>query len=374
MRPEEEKDKAQWRKETFDQIKAELEANPVFQKMLERAYPNNRQSFVEEYAGRKVHWMEYAEHHRKWLEREDLQWVEKANDCLDQILQKKLFDAQCLWRAEQLEIKEVDVTMDFIYWQQNIRACPFIAPIEQADLDIYMQYLQSSNFEMELGFLQQWQDHEGITEAYRSDEGHVPEWYEFHNSRTGLGIYMTLPDIRREKEEFYLGLWRQKHKQDVAQRVEAEAKAKAENPDAPTPPDKLPMLNFHVDGWMKWFVETFEDKDTIAAFRSNAKSMRDSDEDEQLEDDLRLLARADRPVPMQGWFDWKEAVHRAADSYGRIRIMEAMPDAFEQYRLHIELGLGFEISTDRSFGWNDGYREAILIGRDLNGEPMDFNF
>ena len=100
----------------------------------------------------------------------------------------------------------------------------------------------------------------------------------------------------------------------------------------------------------------------------------DSDEDEQLEDDLRLLARADRLVPMQGWFDWKEAVHRAAGSYSRIRIMEAMPDAFEQYRLHIELDLGFELSTDRSFGWNDGYREAILIGRDLNGEPMDFNF
>jgi hypothetical protein len=51
-----------------------------------------------------------------------------------------------------------------------------------------------------------------------------------------------------------------------------------------------------------------------------------------------------------------------------------MPEAFEQYRLHIDLGLGFETNIDRTFGWNDGYRNAVLAGREMNGEPRDFNF
>jgi len=373
MTPEEEKERALRRKEMYDRYKAELEADPTLQKMLERTYPTSRQGFIEDYAGKKVNWVEYADNHRKWLEREDLQWVEKASACLDQILQKKLFDAQCLWRAEQLEIKEVDVTDDFRYWGANVRSCPFIDPINEADLDIYVQYLQSSNFEQGLGFMEDWQDHEEITAAYRSDgeERNVPEWYEFHNGRTGLGIYMTLPDIRLEKEEVYMDLWRKQHFQQAAQLKKELATAHAENPDAP---EHRPMLNHYKEGWMKWFVETFEDKDTIAAFQAYTKVVVDSSHDEELHDSLELLARADRLVPMQGWYDWKEAVHRTADSYGRTRILEALPEAYEQYRLHIDLGLGFEMEHDRSYGWNDGYRKAILDGRELNGEPRDFNF
>ena len=374
MKPDEEKEQALRRKQMFDQFKAELEANPVLQQMLERTYPDSRAGFIEDYAGKKVGWIEHAEYHRQWLESEDLQWVEKANDCLDQILQKKLFDAQCLWRAEQLEIKEVDVTNDFMYWQDNVRACPFIEPITEADLEMYLQYLQSSNFEQGLGFMADWQDHEEITEAYRSDDGNVPESYEFHNSRTGLGIYMTLPDIRLEKEEFYIDFWRQKHILPAAQLREEQAKARAQNPDATIAPAQLPWLNFYSDNWMKWFVETFEDKETIAAFKANVKMMDESTFDEYLHDHLEVLARADRLVPMQGWHDWKEAVHKAADSYSRIRIAEALPDAFEQYRMHIDLGLGFALNSDEPYDQEDGYRKMVLDGRELSGEPRDFNF
>jgi hypothetical protein len=370
MNPENQVEKALWRKQMFLKYKAELEANETLRQMLERTYPDSRQRFIEDFAQKKVDWEEYGDQHRTWLEREDLQWVERANACLDQILQKKLFDAQCLWRAEQLEIKEVDVTDDFCHWGRNIRACPFIEPITEADLDIYVQYLQSSNFEQDLGFLEDWQDHEDITAAYRSDgeDRNVPEWYEFHNGRTGLGIYMTLPDIRMEKEEVYMKLWRAQHFIEAA-KLKKEL-SKADNPIGPP----LPILNYYMDGWMKWFVESFEDKETIAAYHAHAHAMDNSWDDEQLHDSLELLARADRLVPIQGWYDWKEALHRAADSYSRARILEALPEAYEQYRLHIDLGLGFEMQHDRSYGWNDGYRNAILDGREMNGEPRDFNF
>jgi hypothetical protein len=376
MNPEEEKDKALWRKQTYEQFKAELEANPTLQALLERCYPNARKGFIEEYAHHKVNVVEYGEYHRQWLEREDLQWVNKANYCLDQILQKKLFDAQCLWRAEQMDIAEVDVTKDFLHWQNNVRACPFIDPIEQADVDLYMQYLESSNFQMELDLLEQWQDHDEIAKSFRDEPSFctMPQWYEFHNNLTGLGIYLSLPDIRKQKEEVYLDLWRSTLPQPVAPQKKTWGNVKAVNPGEAIPPDQLPYLNFSKDSWMKWFVETYEDQETQAAFRSNQKMRDDNSFDDEMHESLEILARADRKVPMQAWYDWKEAVYRSVDWYSRIRIAEAMPEAFEQYRLHIDLGLGFETNIDRTFGWNDGYRNAVLAGREMNGEPRDFNF
>jgi len=48
MKPNEEKEQALRRKQMFDQFKAELEANPVLQQMLERTYPDSRAGFIED--------------------------------------------------------------------------------------------------------------------------------------------------------------------------------------------------------------------------------------------------------------------------------------------------------------------------------------
>lgn len=369
---EEEKEKAQRRKQLFLQYRAELAANPVFQQLLERTYPTSREGFIEDYVRQKVMWLEMEEFHRTWTEKENLQWVELAAQAIDQILQKKLFDAQCLWRAEQLHLDAVDVTADFKYWEKNIRACPFLEPVEESEVDMYIQYLHSFNYEMELGFMEHWQDHENITDAYKGDDsgGNIPEWYDFHNGRTGLGIYMTLPDVRGEKEGFYMDIWRNVVVRKEQNRVKAEIQAQK---DAGTY-DERPRLAYYQRDWMKWFVETFEDSDTIEAYRRNQKVSDSFSNNEALENDLDMLGRADRKVPIEGWFDWREAVHKAADNYRKIRIEEALPVAFEQYRLAIDLGLGFAEDHDRKVGWNDGYRKAILDAREANGEPRDFDF
>jgi hypothetical protein len=378
MNPNDEKDKALHRKEMFLKYKEELEANTTLQQLLERSYPNNRSKFVEDFAREKVSWMEYGDFHKKWVERENLQWVEAAHECLDQILQKKLFDVQCLWRAEQWEHPAVQVSSDFTRWEFNIRNCPFIEPITENDIDIYLQYLQSNNFEREIGFMEGWQDYLGIVDTYKNEDANsnVPEWYDFHNGRTGLGIYMTLPDVRGQKEEFYLSLWREKfHKQRAENQRKATEAQQAGTPiKAQEGVDTRPHLSYHQDDWMNWFVTTFEDKETIAKYQSTVKRSEDSDYDEWLENDLATLLRADRPVPIDGWFDWKEAIHRCAARYSQIRIAEAMPEAFEQYRINVDLGLGFDVPNHGFSDIKNWYHNGVLDGREINGEPRDFNF
>src|ERR1041384_1540012 len=151
MNPEQEKEKAEWRKQKFLEFKEELLRNEKLKKFLANVYPTSRESFISDYAQQKVTWLEWGPNHLKWLERDDLQWVNDATSRLKEIQQKKLFDIQCQWRAEKIKIPGVRITCDFYYWEENIFNCPFISPVSSQDFDLYMQYLQSSNFEKEQG-------------------------------------------------------------------------------------------------------------------------------------------------------------------------------------------------------------------------------
>jgi len=209
MNPQEEKEKAVWRQEKLLEIKQELQKSEIIDKFMEKTYPNSKEAFIDEYASAKVTWLEWGAKQMEWNETEDLQWLEDARKRLKEIQQKKLFDVQCLWRAEKITIEQIKLTIDFVYWEDNILNCPFIDSVSENDLEMYISYLQTGNFEHEQWFFDRWQDYEKIKEAYNDEnsERNVPEWYEFHNSHTGLSAYMLLPDIRGDKEKFYRNLW-----------------------------------------------------------------------------------------------------------------------------------------------------------------------
>ena len=402
MTPEEEKNRAlKWQQQHL-QFKAELMTNEIMLRFLEDAYPNSREEFISDYAHKKVQWLEWGPNKAQWLEREDLSWVNDATARLKEIQQKKLFDMQCQWRAEKISIPGVEVSSDFDDWEDDIFNCPFLEPVTESEVELYAQYLQSENFEKYQGFLDRWQDYEAIKAAYNESEEasrNFPDWYDFHNSRTGLSVYLLLPDIRGKKEDFYLDLWRdhsrkryaiEMEKKQAIQHPPSEApQTPARTPEASTPStevpaetakapedpvEKRPRLDYHRNGWMTWFVNTFEDKDTQQNFIKYGGEKPFEDRDESLDDDLRLLSRADKPVPIDGWFDWREAIHKAASRYCREKIAEALPIAFEQYKMHIDTNITFERPDADRIGFRNWYRNAVLDGRELNGEPRDFDF
>lgn len=378
MNPKEEQKKALWRKEKHLEFKEELRKNEKFMKFLEKTYPFARERFLDEYAQNKVNCIEWGPSHKKWLEQDDLKWIDNATQRLGEILQKKLFDMQCLWRAEKIKIPEIKLTNDFVFWEDNIFNCHFIEPVTQSEVDMYIQYLQSSNFEHSQGFLSRWQDYRELKKAYNDSSQFrtFPDWYEFHNGRTGLSAYMLLPDIRGEKEEFYLDLWRNENRKK-AEEAGRKAEEEKNNPQPITSSladtDARPPLQYHKKGWMTWFINTFEDKETQDVYKRYGGERAFDDYDEFLENDLDTLAKAGKPVPVNAWFDWKEAIHRAADKYSREKIAEALPDAYEQYKLKVEMGIDVpeENPLAALFNW---YPAAILRGRELNGEPRNFNF
>jgi len=197
--------KIKWRKE--------INESSSIQAFFSGYHPSSVESFITSYLGIKYYAFKLEDYfNRKAEERRD-RWINKAHEHLEIILQKKLFDLQCLWRAEQITLEGVEISYDFEEWSENIINCPFLETLTKEDIELYQSYLYQNDdyfgFDKYVA-----QDYDQLKEEYTSSNDNqeciMPEWYEFHNSRTGNGSLLLLPDTRGEKEDFYMDLWRKK--------------------------------------------------------------------------------------------------------------------------------------------------------------------
>ncbi|MCX6351727.1 MAG: hypothetical protein NTX03_07685 [Bacteroidetes bacterium] len=362
MYPQEDRDKALWRLEKFLEIREQLKQNPTFQSILERTYPDSRDGFTDEYAREKVSWLEYGPNNKEWVEREEMRWLDDATRCLGEIQQKKLFDAQCLWRAGQLEIPEVRTSKDFSFWENNIMQCPFISEINENDIEMYTQYLQSFNVEFLERFIMPWQDYDGIKISQDSETAirPFPEWYDFHNGRTGAAMYMNLPDVKGEKERYYIKLWMEENK-----------RKREENPELyVSKVDPRPYLS-NQDGNINYFVNTFDTDEMKDLYRKYKGISETSNHVEGLQERIRILSRSSETPAIPTTTTIAETIELQVHKVKVAEIVNTLPPAFEQYKLDKEMGLFHELEKDK---YGDWHYNAILRGRELAGESRDFDY
>lgn len=342
------------------QWQEELQNSEAVQHYFNGFHEAASQAFINYYLEKKAVWHKNQEISAELNEETDLRWITGSFVHFEVILQKKLFDVQCLWRAEKIILKEVEITGDFDIWENNVFNCPFIEPVNEADITMYSQYLLQNIDEAKVDEYFEWQLYGEIKEAYNTNDADVnfPEWYDFHNGRTGNGALMLLPDIRGDKEQFYIDLHFDIHRVAAAL---AETR------------DDRPWMDFTDDDLIKWFVHTFEDKKVQRAYNNHARLFKDEDKREELESIIDQLLLADEFVPIEAHYDWYEALENALNRYRCKKIVEAMPIALEQYQMNIQMGICFSEKRKRDFP-RDAWMEQILNGRKLNGEPEDLNF
>ena len=372
MNPIEEKQRAEWRERTYRELVAELRQNEYIQKLVEGYHPMCLQNIIDDYAQKKLYWMEWGEQSKDWVRHVDEEWIEDAHARLEEIQQKKLFDLQCRWRAETITLPKIRVSDDFEKWSKNILNCPFLSPITPEEMAMYEQYIRSNNFE-ERTFKEDWQNYDEIKEAYQDENSYceVPEWYDFHNSCTGASTFLLLPDIRGQKEGFYITLVRESDKRLIEQKSKT-----VSTPQAPA--ETRPFLKYHENNFLAWFVKTFDDAETQELFSKSWDNIykNNNDDDGEWEDWETMVTElnsAEKPFPMQPWHDWRDALRRTHLEFKKEMLLLAMPIAYEQYLTTIELGLGFAQPDEDPFEDN-WYADMILEGRVLNKEPKNFKF
>lgn len=359
---QEEENRKQWRKE--------MEENVAIQAYFNQFTESSVKDFIESYFVYKNLWVTYGKNYVERMHSDGVKWVEKAQEYLKMILQKKLFDLQCQWRAGNIELPQVEICFDFRMWEENILNCPFIEPITPDDIVLMQQFLNSGDVQTELGWFNDWQDYEELKEAYNTDNANrnFPEWYDFYNGRRGTSVYMILPDIKGEREKFYMNLYRENK----------QAEKQTENTDPQPPVVSKPYISFYDKKNTEWFVNTFENKEIRELYKGYEWSNRSDDDRERLESDLDTLFDADEYVPIDANMDWKEGVRIAAQKYRLSKIANALPEAYEQYCMNLQMGIAFGLDEHNVFSAYEEirqeWREKIIEGRKLNGEPDDLDF
>ena len=342
---------------------------------------NSIESFVKYYVHHKVMLVQYYDYYNRLYEEYehyDHKYQKKAEHALLAVLQKKLFNMQILWRANQLKIEGIDMCYDFQFWEKHIRSCPFIPLIEEHEKNLMKQYLVSSeNIENEFfdNHFFWWQDYRELTEKFEDDSmDNMLDWYEYYDGILGTGALLSLPDERGKLEDFYMDLARKERQKEYEKNAANKNPVKIDKRDS--------LMSFGKDFYK--FAKFYEtDKHFLQLFKASEYNYKKDDRDpppEAIEDAIEILETADRKVYLPSHLNWDEAIIAAANKYENTKVAESLDAAYDEYLMLSELGM-FADETEEELRkqYNeDGivkiYRESILNGRRLNGEAEDFNF
>lgn len=389
-------------------FEAELLAQPAFAEAMASYFDQSRLHVARMYANTKA--AAYIKG-PLLLKRSGAHFVEireaAAHD-LWEIQQKKLFDLQCRWRAEHITLPGVRHTEEFRQWEKYVEHCPWLPPITADEVALYEAYLRSDAYEPSRNW--PWQnyntfgrtaegnqqdpdpaaddddeneDDENDDDGYRAAERRMyhtlPAWYRYHDAATGAGSLLALPDVRGDKEAYYIGLTEaDKAEKLAAQRACGDMAASLpwhpfilEKDHSPyfrqfEDPAELPRL-------LRWY-----EADRADARRRNGYLFEAT---HWLE---RALEGQAAPWPIAAHADWRLAVIAAGMRAWGHQLADVLAEVWQEQEQNRSLGLS--VTGPKVYGDHKPFEELdwaeedtyqpkfILRGRELAGEPRDFNF
>lgn len=335
-------------------------------------------NFIKYYPSEKARFVRFGAELGDLPEKHQIAYLNQAYERLADIQAKKIFDVMCQWDANLLQIDGIVCSWDFSRWENNELFCPFITPISEEEIRLYMSYTNSPDFVKKPYInITQYNNYRNENEKYDT----IPEWFLFENIHTGNNKYLVLPKLRTEKEFFYRRLWRKEEDEKIEQRYESGELARPVK-------DDRPAISTHKYNDVERFVALFEDKETLLLFkkyyayftdqliRENPEEEREGWLTERVDDIIHQLTGIKEKLPIEASSDWREGLIQAYEKYEIRKIREAIPYAYSDYLMRQELNIANSKIEEGDF-YDDLANQVcnqILRGRELNGEPRDFNF
>ncbi len=346
-------------------IAHELEG-PRYQEFFSHYEEASVRQFIQAYSIRKAQYLQYSPQYLKEQEQNVSDDLVSAMELLWEIQQKKLFNMQCLWRAEKIHIPGVEVVFDFFYWEKNISECPFLDPVTQDEVNLYVEYV-NSDFYSEPNPLDSWQDLEGFRkEPYEAGYVAMPAWYTFYDNNHGTDELMNMPDIRGDKEKRYLGIKEKMFSEDAYQMMEDAMLCK-------------PRLEISQPGVLEEFIRKFENRRLLDLFDVYETELRKRAEYGAIESAVEILKNAGEQISIEASADWQTALLNAAYKYEKMQAEKHIRYAYSEYMLRKQSGISQlptkwaaqeELYSEKL----QNYKDLILRARLEIGEEANFNF
>ncbi|WP_046244311.1 hypothetical protein [Hymenobacter terrenus] len=422
------------------------EDNPAVAEWLSQFQGDDSRRFLERYADERASAL--VDGHTFWqiAQKEQAALVQEATERLWEIQQRKLFELQCRWRAEEVTLPadQVALTDDFEAWGNRIEACPLVPPITAGEVEGYLAYLRSdacTDADDDFTRPRDWQNYERcrrylLLQAEGQDPAQVnrdavhqtpkglgglaamlddffldyPDWYAHCDNLAGPpNLVLYLPDLRGSKEAYYQYAGQtgklpdpyapDEDDEDPADSLADELPATpTADPGAPPPLRPLDYQNFGAltDTLMRQlepaellrFHEALMHEPDIAPVRSPDVDDDDADEDD-IQDALdgqgreagRVLCEIPERLPIAAHPDWRVALHNTWLNWRKERLATALGEAYAAYEARERAGTPHpspypaDPHTAKLLRQNrELYREQILKGREVAGEPQDFHF
>ena len=343
-------------------IVKEMSKDERYKTYFEQYTESSVTSFIESYANHKANLEVYGDYTKYNQVRLLDQYQEDAWEVLKEIQCKKLFDLECQWRAEQVTgLPGIEVTKDFQSISKKILDYDTIPSITEEDIRLYQIFLRRKQHEIIYCSLHaDYPDYENLKETYEQEAHTDIDYFDYHNTHTGNQRLLLLPDIRGQKEMEYMELSREETKED-----DSSEKVKEEKSYLSTRDEDLikfgeqfgdkKTANFIKD-WWKWLKET---PDPIFSWAF---------------DYLRDVSP--ETVPIEANMDWKEGLYFAAVNHKYTMVADILPTIYDEYLMKKDTGILLTPEKKKAYDFDITiwWRERILIGREKNGEPRDFNF
>jgi hypothetical protein len=365
----------------------DLLTNRRYQAYYKRYSKSSIRSFVEDYALKKKKWYEKKEKWQKETTDFETQFLTKADEMLNTILQKKLFDLQCQWRAGLIDLPFIEYSDDFFYFCNHIFDCPFIDPITPEEVTAATVFLETVEDKTEEWYdcwqyyelLKNWQVQklEGvISEGEFSRDNRAvapPDFYLFYDDYFNKENFLLLPDVRGEKEMRYRKAVSRYEKEEY-ERFRLE-----QNDDEEDGYGWAHLDSFYIP----YFVKEVEDQQTQELYEMKNMFKLDKYEDDT-DDYMKFLIgmrKLGHNFPFVEAPDWHTAIEKTVKSVSQKMTAEMMPYAYDAYlmtfgndtakfnkikALRIE---NFEFNVKNgSYSFLTNIRDIIAKGKELLGE------
>jgi hypothetical protein len=308
---------------------SELKNNPRVTAYLAGFEESSAERFLESYAGTKQMLLQHGEDWRRWQLNDSDYFRTSAEKFYWLIAEKKLFNLQCLWRAEQINLP-VAVTWEFQYWSKNIKACPFLEDATEAEIEAMIGYLERASYDHEEYDPWDWQAHD----EFREEEtgigagSNYPAWYEAYDNYFGTQHLMALPDIKGEREEKYLAAWR------ASWHEESRAKSTVKVPAKPS--------IYSDEKSIEEFIRKTEGYKILDYYRLYRARFDNSEFKERLHNELDLFMEEPDAVWIpEGKFP--DAIFQAGHLLRVSHIKSLLPELHQNHLERKAMGIGYEL-------------------------------
>lgn len=355
-----------WREKFYNEIYLDLKTNDSYASYFSQYDEESVQQFIEYYAQQKVKWHEYGEQYGELLHERNDDSYQEGIKVIKLIQLKKIFNLICQWGLAQVTLPGIEVSQDLIDMCDQILECPFIETVQQQNIEDYISFLYESPCDKKLSKTSE----VTLYGAYFEKNNTIEDWLKdnycdyflWHDKRYDTTHFLQQPITRIVKEWYYA-------------RASSKSESKNIEPTIPKEAPK-PYAFFHNIG--DSIVDKYETSDFKEKYNAIRKREKQREFIERIEIDIVNLSEAKVKLPVEDNKDWRQSLMQANEQHKRTQLAAELPYVFKTYLKRTQANKDFDDWEKKPFPFYfnvmEGFKEAVLKGRTLLGEPADFNF